>query len=448
MLTFLYAIFAFIVGLGALIIVHEAGHFLTARACGVRVLVFSIGFGRKLCSFFDKKNTEYRIALIPLGGFVKMLDEREAPVPAAEQAYAFNRAKLWKKLSIVLAGPLANFLFSIIAYTAILMIGTEVLIPVIGEVTPHSIAAQAQIKPNEEIVQIGEINIQSWQDVMLALISHSGGETTIVVKDHVGQVAQRELDLRQWQPPDEETDPFAQLGIEPKYTHIPAVVGVVSAGEPAEKAGLKAADKILAADAHPIKKWDDFVKYTRTHANQVMQLTILREGKTLVLPVTPVEHADLDGKKYGKIGIEVKMVNDPGLHRIIKASPMIALKKAVIKTYEMSYLTLKLLFKMITGNVSLSHLSGPIAIAKGAGVSLQSGLIHFLDFLAIISVSLGVLNLLPIPVLDGGHFVLYTLESVRRKPFSNSQLSYFYQVGFGILFTLMFIAFYNDISRL
>jgi regulator of sigma E protease len=449
----LFTIGSFVVALAILIAVHEFGHFWVARRLGVKVLRFSIGFGRPLLRVQRHPDaTEYVLALVPLGGYVKMLDEREEEVPAAQAHLAFNRQALWKRSAIVVAGPLFNFLFAIFAYWAIFISGDSGLRPIVGEVEPRSIAAEAGFQSGDELIRVGDREAGSWETALFAFVGKSldGDELAVQVRDLSGR------ELVRWIPSDavrslaEEPDLLARLGLSPKRPILPAVIGELVPGEAAEAAGLRVGDRILAADGRPIEGWEDWVGMVRDHPNRAMAVDIERaDGERLALSVTP-RLTEVDGATSGRIGAGV-LVPDGIMddYRVeVHYGPFEALDRAVSKTFDMSVMTLRVVGRMLIGQASVENLSGPITIAETAGRTASYGLESFVKFLAVVSISLGILNLLPVPVLDGGHLLYFFIEWVKGSPLSEAAQMQGQKIGLFLLAALMSLAFYLDLSRL
>lgn len=451
-MDFLHTIFALIVTLGILITFHELGHFWVARLCGVKVLRFSVGFGKPLFTWYDKQGTEYVVAALPLGGYVKMLDEREGDVPEELAEQSFNRKSVGQRFAIVAAGPLANFLLALVAYWFIFIIGTQVPAPLVGQVTTASPAALAGLKQGDEILSINGKSTPSWQEVGLGLLSRMGETTHLtlsVMNERDTQARELNLSLTNFLAGQEQPDPFGSLGITPWRPEVAPILGSIQSSGAAQAAGLQAGDKVLAVNGKPISSWAALVEQLQAHPNQQISLTLERNLERLQLAITPGVRVQEDGREVGFIGAGVQMPAWPAeLLRDQRFGPVDSLLRASQKTAEMSWLTLNSLGKMITGLISPTNLSGPITIARVASDSARSGWESYISFLAYVSISLGILNLLPIPVLDGGHLFFYALEAIRRKPVAEKVQAAATQVGVLMLASLMLLAFYFDLLRL
>jgi regulator of sigma E protease len=448
----LFTLLATVVALGLLVTIHEYGHFWVARRCGVKVLRFSIGFGPALYSWRDRQGTEYAIAAIPLGGYVKMLDEREAPVPAEELGQAFNRKPVGQRIAVVAAGPLANFLLAIAAFWLIAVLGVTTVVPVLGPVTPDTPAAEAGLHENLELVAIDGAPTPSWHDVNLQLIRRLGetGVIDVQAKAHQGGSIQHyQVKLDDWLKGAQEPEPLSALGLTSWQPKVPPRIGQVEEGGAAASAGLQPGDLIVAVDGKPVSDWvGEVVPAIQASAQRELQIRVERDGRELELNLTPAAKAQND-VVVGYVGAGVDAFEWPAdMRREIHYNPLMALPVALGKTWDMTALTLDSLKKMLTGLVSAKNLSGPITIAKVAGASAKSGLESFLSFIAYLSISLGVLNLLPVPVLDGGHLVYYIAEWVRGKPLSERIQTWGLQIGLSLIVGVMLFAIYNDISRL
>ncbi len=451
-MSFFTSLFAFLFAIAVLVAIHEFGHYWVAKQLGVKVLRFSIGFGRPLWRrVAGKDQTEYVVAAIPLGGYVKMLDEREGEVPAAELDRAFNRQPVGKRIAIVAAGPIFNFLFAIVLYAVMYMVGVNGIKPMIGEVLPGSIAEQAGLQAGEEIVAVNGRPTKTWENAALAMINGAlnNGSVLLTLADQEGYTEERRLDLSDARNLLKEGNTLDNIGIKPWRPKIPAVLAEVVPGGAADRAGLRAGDRVIEMGGIPIVTWEDLVAQVHAHPNQSMDVIIERQGEQLELRLKP-EQVTADGQVIGRIG--VRPVVDPKAWQRVQVNvsygPLESLAKGVTRTWDMSILTLRVMWKMITGEASLKNVSGPLTIAEFAGMSALVGLSAFLGFLGIVSVSLGVLNLLPVPVLDGGHLLFYVIELIRGQPLSEAVEALGQRIGLAILGGLMLLAFYNDLTRL
>ena len=450
MLSILWNLAAFIIALGVLITVHEFGHFWVARRCGVRVERFSIGFGKALWRRTDKSGTEYVIAMIPLGGYVKMLDERAEPVAPELRHYAFNNKTVGQRAAIIAAGPIANFLFAIFAYWLVFIIGVPGVRPVVGEITPNSIAAQAQIQPGTELKAVDGIETPDWDAVRLQLVSKIGDEHTTLSVAQFGsnQRQDKTLDLRHWAFEPDKEDPVSSLGMRPRGPQIEPVLSEVQVNSAASKAGLQAGDRIVKVNGQSLTQWMTFVTLVRDNPDTPLALDIERQGSSLSLTLTP-DSKEVNGKAEGFAGVVPKVIPLPDEYKTVRQyGPFSAILEASDKTWQLMKLTVSMLGKLITGDVKLNNLSGPISIAQGAGMSAEFGIIYYLMFLALISVNLGIINLFPLPVLDGGHLLFLAIEKLKGGPVSERVQDFSYRIGSILLVLLMGLALFNDFSRL
>ncbi len=461
---------AFIVTIGLLVTIHEYGHFQVARWCGVKVLKFSIGFGKPLWKkTFGKDNTQFVLAAIPLGGFVKMLDESELEAERkqnAEQAAnpelpkvhyseaelqrAFNRQSVWKRIAIVIAGPLANLLLAILLYWVLFMLGVTGTRPIVGEVVSNGLAAQASLTSGEVIQKINGEPVSSWQEARWILLEHSLENKSVEIEaiNQNNELFQHTLSFVGVNN-DSEVDVLKKIGLEEYRPTIPAVIGEILPDSTAEKAGFKAGDKILSIDGVTIDDWEQVVNVIKSSPNKKLWFEMERGQKILRIAAVP-EKIEEDGQSVGRMGAAVK-IDQKELDKLLiefNYSPLLSLQKAVTKTWDTSIFSLKMLGKMLIGQVSLKSISGPVTIADYAGKSANMGLKTFLSFLALVSISIGVLNLLPIPVLDGGHLMYYTVEIFKGSPVSESITLAGQKIGFAILGLLMTLAIFNDFNRL
>ena len=454
MLEVLWSAAAFIVALGVLVSFHEFGHFWVARTLGVKVLRYSIGFGKALWRRVGADGVEYVIAAVPLGGYVKMLDEREGDVAPAELPRAFNRQKPWKRILIVAAGPFANFLLAFVAYWIVYVAGVTGLKPVIAEPPAQSRAAAAGLHGGDEIVAIEGETVPTFQVLRTELIDRAldSGSVELTVRDAGGAVRTHALNLL-----GARVDPeflFDDVGLAPLEPPIPPVLAEVMRGEPAEAAGFRPGDKLVAYRAHgdagPIESWQQWAKWLRAHPGEAVEVDIDRAGRRQTLTVILASEGRDETEAQGRFGARVDVPaglwdNLATEHRLSVGAAAIA---AMAQTARMSALTLKMLYRMVLGDVSVKNVTGPIQIAQFAGYTASIGLVSFLSFIAIMSVSLAVLNLLPVPVLDGGHLLYYLVELVKGSPLSERAQAVGQQVGLTLLIALMGLAFYNDILRL
>lgn len=448
----LHTILALIVTLGILVTVHEYGHFWVARRCGVKVLKFSVGFGKPLYRWFDKTGTEYAIAWIPLGGYVSMLDEREGDVSDEEKPFAFNQQSVWKRIAIVAAGPVANFLLAILTYWVLFVSGTSALAPVVGTVQPDSLAFEAGIEPQTELISIDGEAVHSWQDAGMQLLSRVGdtGQIRIVTQEWQGySQTEHSLSIQRWLAGEKEPNPLTAIGVTPFSPHLEAIIGQVLPDGAAAESGLKAGDQLLRVNGKPVDDWMHWVRLVQESPDQELMLEIKRGDRSKTLSITPRLKRLDDGREIGYIGAAPKPAQWPeGMVRDVQYGVFEAVSHAVAKTGDMIGLTLDSIRKMVIGLISVDNLSGPITIAQVASDSAKGGFESFLTFLAYISISLGVLNLLPIPVLDGGHLLFYLIEAVTGRPVPEKAQQFGLRLGMMLLAGLMMIAFYNDLMRL
>lgn len=446
----LWNIGAFIVALGLLVAVHEFGHFWVARRCGVKVERFSIGFGKAIWRRLGKDGTEYVLALIPLGGYVKMLDGRVDALKPGEEVQAFNHKSVWARMAIVAAGPMANFVFALFAFWLMFMIGVPSVKPVVGEVRPASIVAEAGILPGMEIVGVGGEETGDWESVTYALISHLGDDSVqLKLKAaNTSYAVDKTLQLAGWKFDPDKESPIGSLGIVPLGGKVLPVVEAVVPSSASEKAGLQIGDRIKGVDGEAITEWAQFVERVQQSPAQPLQVTVERGGSEMTLTLTP-DGKKVKGQLVGFVGLSPQLVPLPDEYRtLLQYGPLQALWHGVQKTWSLISLTFDMIGKLIGGIVSLDNLSGPISIAKGAGSSADYGLVYFLGFLALISVNLGIINLFPLPVLDGGHLVYFLIEAITGKPVSEKIQEVGFRIGAAILMLLMGIALFNDFARL
>lgn len=449
----IYMFFGTLVALGVLVTFHEFGHFWVARRCGVKVLRFSVGFGTPLVRWHDRQGTEFVIAAIPLGGYVKMLDERETEeqVPAEQLEQCFNRKSVRQRIAIVAAGPIANFILALLFFWFLAMLGSEQARPVIGAVAPESLAAEAGLVAGQEIIAVGGEPTSGWAAVNLQLVRRMGesGTLDILVREPGSTVdSAHRLVLNAWLKGAEDPDPIGSLGIRPWRPAVPPVLAELDPEGPAQAAGLKLGDRLLALDGQALDDWQQLVDRVRARPEARISLRLERDGQTLELPLTLAARGEGPARS-GYLGAGVQGVAFPAeMLREVRFGPLEAVGEGLRRTWTMSLMTFDSLRKMLVGELSVKNLSGPITIAKVAGASAESGLWNFLNFLAILSISLGVLNLLPIPVLDGGHLLFYLIEWARGRPLSERIQTWGLQIGISLVVGVMVLALVNDLGRL
>lgn len=437
--------------LAILVGIHEYGHFWVARRCGVKVLRFSIGFGKSIATWKDKQGTEYSFSVIPLGGYVKMLDEREGEVSAEELDQAFNRKPVLQRMAVVVAGPLANFLLAIVAYWFLFIGGESGVVPRIGAVEAGSVADIAGLEAGQEIVSVDGAETQTWQAVSFRLLDRIGdsGPIKFAVKYPSSEVIyESEAVLDEWLSDQEMPDLFGGLGLTMFRPEVPPKFEEVTKDAPADRAGLQPGDLALRADGVSMAIWKDFVDYVRARPGQPFTLEYLREGVVRSTTVTPESITDSNGNTIGRVGLGPHVPELPeDMKRTFDRGPVESLVASVNRTGELSIFTLNSIKKMVMGLISPKNLSGPITIAKVATASAKSGPEAYISFLALLSISLGVLNLLPIPVLDGGHLMYYTVELLVGRPVPEKMQMVGYQVGLFLVLGIMVLALYNDFAR-
>jgi len=443
---------AFILAISVLVAVHEFGHFWVAKKLGVKVLRFSIGFGKPLWRRnFGADNTEFVVAALPLGGYVKMLDEREAPVEEQERSRAFNYKPLWVRSAVILAGPAFNFLFAIFAFWLMFVSGVPGMKPVLGEIEPDSIAALAGFGEADEILSIDGLPTLSWDDATMALLDAALARrhSEVEVRSEDNRLQERFIDFGAAPEALAKGGLLKNLGLSVWRPRVPAILEMVVPDKPAERAGMMPGDKVVAVDGKPVEIWRELVSYIRSHPGRAVTVGVLRQGETIELELTP-ESVEEAGETVGKIGAAVQQPKNmrDDLRVTVRYSALDAVGRSVAKTWETSALTVRTLWGMLAGRASVENISGPLSIAQYAGYSASAGLASFLKFLAIVSVSLGVLNLLPVPILDGGHLLYNVIEWMQGKPLSEYAQQIGQQLGIVLLLLLMSVAFYNDLSRL
>jgi regulator of sigma E protease len=451
-MSLLHTVVSFVIALGVLIVVHELGHYLVARWCGVKVLRFSVGFGRALASRrLGADRTEWVIAAVPLGGYVKMVDEREGTVAPEDLPRAFNRQNVWRRFAIVLAGPVANFLLAIALYWGLFLGGVQEAKPILAAPEAGTLAAQAGLARGDVVRSVNGEPVTSWQDVRWRVLQLALNRepARLEVQHASGALDWRTLELGEVKAEEVEGDLLTRLGLRLFRPEVPPAIGQVVPGGVAERAGLAVRDRVLAINGEPVATWEALVAKVRSSAGRALVLEVDRAGARTRIELTP-EAVKQGAETIGRIGAGPYV--EPGAMSAylieVRYGPGEALARAFAKTWEMSVFSLRMLAKMIVGEVSWRNLSGPVTIADYAGQSAQLGLAPYLAFLALISISLGVLNLLPIPLLDGGHLMYYAIEVLKGSPVSERVMELGQRAGLVVLLFLMVFAFYNDINRL
>jgi regulator of sigma E protease len=447
---FFYTLLMFVLVLIVLVGVHEYGHFSVARLCGVRVLRFSIGMGKPLLSFYDKKGTEFCLAPIPLGGYVKMLDEAEGPVDASERHLSYSQKSPWARIAILAAGPAANLILAMVVFAILGMGGIQALAPEVFEVKPQSPASQAGLTQGQEIIAVDAMPTTTQEAVMEQLLRRLGesGELVLTTRNPQGDENTHVIPLNKWLQGTHEPDPFDDLGFELYRRHVLPIVGQVMPKGAAERAGLRKDDKLISLNGEPIAAWKQWVDVIKQSANKPLTVRLERDGLLQDVIVTP-DAEEHEGQVIGRIGIYPQIAPIP---ERLKRTRTFSVGGAIVYGFEKSYsqasLVLLSIKKLVVGEISTKNLSGPIGIAKVAGDSARAGYVYYLGFLAQLSVYLAVLNLLPIPVLDGGHIVYCLFEAAKGSPVSEKLKLYSAQIGLALLGCVMIVAFYNDILRL
>lgn len=436
--------------LGILVTLHEYGHFWVARRCGVKVLRFSVGFGKPMFSWYDRHGTEFAVAAIPLGGYVKMLDEREGPVPEELRDQAFTSKPPGQRIAIAAAGPVANFIFAIFAYWLLSVVGVTHVAPIVGQIADESVAERVGLQEGMEIHAVDGHRVSSWRDVNMRILERTGEHGLISMEvSEDGARGTISGELSGWGLSDDTPNPLAEFGITPWRPSVPPVLGQISDGGRAQAAGLQPGDRIVAVNGESINSWFELVEFIRNAPEQTLQVTIERNGAEQAVSVTPEARAEESGEPIGFVGAGVEAISWPEeVLRDVSYGPFAAVPVALSETWADTRLTLVAIQKMFTGLLSPTNLSGPITIARVAEASVSSGFEDFVRFLAYLSVSLGILNLLPVPVLDGGHIVYYTIEALRGKPLSEQAQAFGLRIGMAMILTLMVFALYNDLMRL
>ncbi|TCB33004.1 RIP metalloprotease RseP [Acinetobacter sp. ANC 4910] len=448
----LFIIVAAILLLGPLIAIHEFGHYFVARKLGVKVLVYSIGFGPTVLKWTSKKSgIQYQLSALPLGGYVKMLDEREGNVAEADLPYAFNRQHPWKRIAIVAAGPLINLIFAVLLFWVLFLPAQEQLNTRIGKVLVNSPAATAQMHVGDKITAVDGAKTSTWEQLNFALVDRAGETGVIhIAADRNGQATSFALPIQNFLK-DQNQSPLDSLGFIPYRPHIPATVMKLNEDGAAIRQGMKAGDRIVAIDGIKMKDWFDVVEVVQASPEKLLKIDVLRQNQLVHLEVMPQGKRDNMGNVSGVLGVQ----NNPGqvvipeeYKQTIQYGPVEAFGKALDKTGQISTMILNSIVKMVRGLIGFENLSGPITIAKVAGQSAEMGWQTFMSFMALMSVSLGILNLLPIPMLDGGHLVYYFVELIRGKPVSEQIQLVGLKIGMVLLGSMMLLALFNDFMRL
>lgn len=449
MLDLAWSVLGFIVALSILVCFHEFGHYWVARKCGVKVLRFSLGWGKPWKSFYTRDGVEWALAPYPIGGYVKMLDEREAPVAPADRHLAFNNQSVGKRMAILVAGPAANFLLAIVLYWLVFMIGVQGLRPLVAEPRADTAAAAAGLRAGDEVLTLDGTAIPTWSELRIELIDRSLGRTQmqLTVRDEAGSTRELTLPLAGVR-----TDPqflFDDLGLEPWQPRIEAVLGEIQSGSAAEAAGLQRGDRLLSVQGQAVSDWSELVAAVRERPGAVTRFGVERQGVSLEINAV-LASVDEAGRSVGRLGAGPALDEQmwQNLRALRRLGPMDAIPAAIGQAWQMTQLTLRVLWHMVLGEVSVKNVSGPIQIAQVAGDSAQIGLVSFLSFMAVVSVSLGVLNLLPVPLLDGGHLLMFAIEGIKGRPLSERTQIAAQYVGLTFIGMLMVLALFNDIMRL
>ena len=444
-LTVFYTLLALVL----LISFHEFGHFLVARICDVKVICFSIGFGPKILSWRDNRGTEFVLSALPLGGYVKMVDEREGEVLSEDLPFAFTQKTVWQRMAIVLAGPAANFLLAILIYWVLFLQGVTGIVPIIGSISLDSVAEKAGLKVGHQIVAVDGKETPTWRKFHERLLGRMGesGIIGFTVK-FPGESARYEYhgQLENWMAGDEKLDPLSSIGVAPYVPVVIPAANTIIPGSPAAQAGLMSGDILLSVDGTPLKEWAAWVTYVRDRPEVTIDIKVKRENDVFYTKITPKKIVSDAGDIFGQVGMSVKSVDWPeNMHFNVEYGPLGALSEAFSKTWSTSVMILGSVKKMLIGDISIKHLSGPISIGKVAGKSAEYGLMAYLGFLALLSISLGIMNLLPIPVLDGGHFLYFMIEAMKGSPLPERIQMLGFKAGIFLVVGLMSLALYNDI---
>ncbi|MBQ8708729.1 MAG: RIP metalloprotease RseP [Succinivibrionaceae bacterium] len=460
------SLFFFLVAIIVLVGFHEFGHFITARLCGVKVLRFSLGFGKVIFAKTGSDGCEYAISLIPLGGYVKMLDRREGEVKDEEAAHEFTSQSVWKRLAIVAAGPVFNIILAFFLYWAMYVMGVAAVKPYLTGIIQQSAAWEAGLRNDDLILEVDGREVADWEDAIYELIQHVGDEKLeLKVRSASGIEAMRSLDISGWSiHRDQMANVFSQLGFNPKYFNISNRIAAVMDDSPARKAGLEAGDEILSVDGRSMASWYDFSDYVAKHPGATVNVRVSRplipdgakpDDNSLDLDALPSDIMDFSvsltsvgegEKRRGQIGVAAwRTPLDKGVRFVRKYGPFEAAGKSLDKMVAVCRLTVVTIGKLISGSIPADNISGPIAIAKSAGITAEIGIEYFLGFMALISINLGIMNLFPLPVLDGGHIMFYAIEAAVRRPLPDKVMQWLMYFGIFVLLLIMVLAVYNDL---
>ena len=443
---------SFVIALGILVAVHEFGHFWIARRCGIKVEKFSIGFGKSIWRKVAKDGTEYSLSMIPLGGYVKMVDSRVDDVAPEQYHVAFDRKPLWQRTAVVAAGPMFNFIFAVFAYWLVFLIGVPAVKPVVGEVTPYSIAANAGLEPGMEFTSVAGVKTRDWESVNMGIISHIGDKRlTVTVSDEsgIGVTKTKTLDLTEWNFNPETQSAMKTLGFLPYTPEASLTLANVSDKSAGQRAGLQVGDTLVSVDGIKLENWAQLVALIQSNPEMPIEVQVSRNSELKTLRLTPDRRDDHQGKSIGFAGIGSEVAEWPEKYRFeLQYGVFESIGKSIEKTGQVIGLTATMLKKLVVGDIGLNNLSGPISIAKGAGTTADYGLVYFLGFLALISVNLGIVNLVPLPMLDGGHLLFFAIEAVIRRPVPERIQEMAFRFGGVIILSVMAIAIFNDFSRL